>query len=112
MKKKRIDPEVGMPEIAAICGVSRQMAWRWVLTGEIPGGRLVAGRVWVAPRSKVLAHARKRARLAAAARPVPKAGVAGAVEVIKRSMKRVSADMNAAFASVRILGGNNQPVSI
>jgi hypothetical protein len=104
MKKTRIDTEVCVREIAEICGVTRQMAGRWVQAGEIAGSRLVAGKLWVAPRSKVLAHARRRRRLAEAARPkvVAKVGFALVVEGVNESLKRLGRDINASIGPITI----------
>lgn len=59
MKKERTDA-VGIREIARILGVARQTAYIYVKTGDIPGGEFVAGKLWVAPRSEVLAFKEQR----------------------------------------------------
>lgn len=55
---KRLD-EIGLTEIAEILGCCRQTAYLRVRTGDIAGGRMVGGHMWVAPRAAVLAFKRR-----------------------------------------------------
>ena len=55
MSKDKQD-EVGLTEMAAIMGCSRGTAYVRARSGEIPGARLVAGRLWVAPRRAVVRY--------------------------------------------------------
>lgn len=48
--------EVALSEIATLLGCCRLTAYIRVRAGEIPGSRLVAGKLWVAPRSSVLRY--------------------------------------------------------
>jgi hypothetical protein len=56
---RKRDDEVGLTEIASLLGRCRQTAYLKIRTGEIDGGRLVAGRLWVAPRQSVLRYLEK-----------------------------------------------------
>lgn len=57
--------EIPLTEIAQILGCCKTSAWTWAQSGKIKGARLVAGRLWVAPRSSVLALKRRMAYRAA-----------------------------------------------
>lgn len=81
--------------MAAVLGVTKQTAWRLVQSGEIRA-RLVAGQLWVAKKSVVVAYARKRQRAAeaaAAARPLE--GLAAAREATGNVKRHLAASMAA-----------------
>lgn len=48
--------DLGITEVAELLGCCRMTAYIRIRAGEIPGSRLIAGRLWVAPREQVLRY--------------------------------------------------------
>lgn len=56
MTRQDVTDEIALSEIATLLGCCRLTAYIRVRSGEIPGSRLVAGKLWVAPRSEVIRY--------------------------------------------------------